>query len=358
MLAVFITLSVQVHASTSNQYSDIDRSLFVLPRSSAVGTSDFVFSHDGTSQTNPANLAFDSISEASLAYAGFYQNTFSTSMLSYVTRIGKFSGIGFSIGYLYNPDISNTENLNTVENNSVSIPVYDSTLVYNITESEIYFHAGYGLSYPITNNITGAVGVGINALRYSLPPYKAYGLGCDGGVVVDFHSIGLKTSLICENLTTNYTKWDENYSETALPHVRFGIGWKKEIPYLYGRIQVQFKTLDLMANEGVNADSTYDSSGISVVRPITKHFSKDPVYFIYNGVFGLEYTVMNTLSLRFGLPVGGSYDVSSDVSRFAFGCGLNLMHKKLSIDFSYLTHELAGTYQIGISYRWNGYSGQ
>jgi hypothetical protein len=158
--------------------------------------------------------------------------------------------------------------------------------------------------------------------------------------------------MICENLTTNYIRWDKGYAETALPHARFGIGWRKEIPYLYGRIQLQFKSLDLLANEGVNADTTYDSAALQLVRPTTKRFSKDPLYFLYNGTYGLEYTVMNVLCLRLGIPVGDSYGDAG--TRIAFGCGVNLLRKKLSVDFSYLTHELAGTYQLGVSYRWQG----
>jgi hypothetical protein len=65
-----------------NYYSDINRGLFSLPRSTDVAGSDFVFSRDGTPQVNPANLAFDSLSEISCAYAGFYQDIFSTSVLS------------------------------------------------------------------------------------------------------------------------------------------------------------------------------------------------------------------------------------------------------------------------------------
>jgi len=228
--------------------------------------------------------------------------------------------------------------------------------VSTFAETQIYFHAGYGISHKIAKHVLASVGVGVNAQRYSLKPYRAYGIGCDAGACVDFNSIGLKTGVICENITTSYMKWSEDYSEKALPHIRFGVGWYKEIPYLYGRFQIQFKTLDLLANEGVNADSSYDSSGISIVKPVTRHFTKDPVYFFYNGIYGMEYSIRNVFALRAGIIIGDSYDVNSTGSRFTFGCGVNLMRRKLSVDFSYLTHELAGTYHIGMTYRWQGFS--
>jgi len=337
-------------AANSNDYSDANRPLFLLPQSSAMGTSDFVFSRDGTNQTNPANLAVDSLSVVSASYAGFYQNTFSASMLSYVSRIGRYSGLGFSLGYLFNPNIINTENLQTTDNNSIPVPVWDSTRVTTFSESQIYFHAAYGFYRPLSSDIAFGAGVGVNAQRHSLSPYRGYGLGCDGGMVMDFSRLGLKAAVMCENLTTNYIQWDKEYAEIALPHVRFGIGWRKEIPYLFGRIQIQFKSLDLLANEGVNADSTYDSSGVPLSSPITKHFRKDPLYFLFHGIYGLEYTVLQVLSLRLGIPLGDSY--GGEFNRVALGGGVNLIRKKLSLDFSYITHELAGTYQLGVSYRW------
>ena len=86
-----------------NYYSDIDRSLFSLPKSTDVAGSDFVFSRDGTPQINPANLAFDSLSEISCAYAGFYQNIFSTSEVSYATQITKKFGPGVFVKLFIQP---------------------------------------------------------------------------------------------------------------------------------------------------------------------------------------------------------------------------------------------------------------
>lgn len=333
----------------ANDYSDISRGLFLLPKSTDVAGSDFVFSRDGTPQVNPANLAFDSLSEISCAYAGFYQNIFSTSVLSYVTRTNKNSGLGFSISYLYNPDIPYYNDFALETINGTEVPVYDSSRISYHSESQVFFHVAYGQKYSVISGIEVAAGIGVNAQRHNLPPYRGYGVGCDAGASLDFIRQGVRMALGCENVTTNYLRWTPGYSEEALPHVFFGAGWRKGIPYLYGRVQLHFKSLDLLANEGPNSfvDSTVDT--VIYARPSTERFTKDPLYFLLNGNYGLDYTIMNVLALRIGVPVYGN---AIDWSRVAFGCGVNLMKRKLSFDFAYVTHELAGSYQVGLTYYW------
>jgi hypothetical protein len=343
--------ALSLHAA--NYYADNNRDLFMLPRSSAMGTSDFVFSRDGSNQCNPANLSGDSLSELCLAYAGFYQNAFSASILSYSAPVTRHSGIGLSAAYLYNPDIPITEDLQTMSVGSDVVPVYDPSRITYTSGSEIYVHFGYGYKRAVLPGVTASAGVALNAVRHNLPPFRGYGIGCDGGIMFDFIKSGLRTGFGVENITTNYTRWSKDWGVTASPHVRFGLGWQRDIPYLYGKIQLQFKSLDLLGNEGINAtiaDSATDAFSNQISKPVKKKFTNDPGYFLLNGVYGVEYTVLQGLSLRAGIPVGGGY--GDDWNRIAFGGGVNLLKKCLSIDISYLSSELAGTYQLGVTYRW------
>jgi hypothetical protein len=340
---VFCVILIPESLFAVNNYADNNRDMFLLPRSSAMGASDYVFNRDGGNQSNPANLASDSLCEMSLAYAGFYQNALSLSILSYAAPLTKCSGIGFSAGYIYNPNIPITDNLQTWMDGSTVIPIYDPSRMRYQSGSEIYVHFGYGYKRVIFSGIEAAGGIALNAVRHNLAPYRGYGIGGDGGIALYFVNIGLRMALGFENITSNYTQWSKDWGVTAAPHVRFGIGWQNEIPYLYGRIRLQFKTLDLLANEGINA-MTPDS------LPVKKHFTGDPAYFLSHGIYGIEYTVLRALSLRVGIPVGGGY--GNDWTRIAFGGGVNLLKTRLSIDISYISHELAGTYQLGVTYRW------
>ena len=57
------------------------------------------------------------------------------------------------------------------------------------------------------------------------------------GLSLDLVNQGARFGVECENITTNYLRWTPGYSEEAYPHVYFGVGWRKDIPYLYGRVQ-------------------------------------------------------------------------------------------------------------------------
>jgi hypothetical protein len=51
---------------------------------------------------------------------------------------------------------------------------------------------------------------------------------------------------------------------------------------------------------------------------------------------------MNTLTLRAGLGNGG----------YTMGAGLNLFNGRAGADFSYVNHELSGTFKLSVTYRW------
>ena len=333
-------------------YSDNTRELFYLPRSASVAGADYVFAHDGTPQVNPANLAFDSLSEISLSYASYYQNTFSTSILSYAGSIDAVSGFGISMSYLYVPDIRGTQNLSTEADGT---PIYDDRKFQYSTYSDIFFHAGYGRRLITSRKLELTAGVGINAQRQRLAfnEYRGYSMGLDGGLAVDFPGPGVRVSLACDNITTQYTRWSADYSEIAYPHLRLGAGWQKELPYIYGRVQIQYKTLDLLGNEGADAIQfstllTTDEAGssnpnqLSGEKPAIAGVNGNPVLLALFGSLGIEYVIKDVFSIR----VGGNME-----NKLAFGCGVNLLRRRLCFDASYAMHELAPTYQIGVTYR-------
>ena len=317
----------------------------MLPQSSGQSNADLAFLRDGTQQTNPGNLALDSTSELSLGYAGFFQNTFSTSTISYVTTLAKKIGFGISIGYLFNPDLPYYDSLRTQD----GVPVYDSSRIHYETGSQLYFHAGVGRKYSITRGVELGVGLALNAQRQSLPPYHGYGIGCDAGATVVLPQAGVNIGVLCENITTSYMRWTASYSEAAYQHVFLGVGWDKEIPYIYGRIKIQHKSLDLLSNDGINAvvDSitkNSDNQDTVISLPSSRRFDKQPLYMLLNGSYGIEYTIQDIVSLRLGLPFGG-YG-----GNLSFGGGIKLLDKKLKIDFSYLSHDLGRTYHMGMTY--------
>jgi hypothetical protein len=356
-VAVYVVFLFALTACPADYYADNWRELFLLPRSSAMAGSDYVFARDGSPFTNAANLAFDSTIEISLSYASFYQNVFSTSILSYAGRIDRNSGFGISMSYLYNPDIIVTTGLDKdIDGN----PIYDESKLRSLSESMIYFRAGYAYSFSAADGITMGVGGAVNAQRHRLPANETdgYGIGLDAGLAADFYKTGLRLSLGCDNLTTNYTRWSAAYSETALPHLRLGVGWDRDLPYVYGHVKMGYKTLDLLSNEGANGlDNSSDTAEFSSVdqakkvsqnKPVLLRLGSQPGLFLVSGGIGIEYTIKNAVAIRFG---GNGIPPFTTMFNYAFGCGVNLFKKRVSLDFSYLDHELAATYQIGVVYR-------
>jgi hypothetical protein len=338
-------------AATGNYYSDNTRELFFVPQSSAASGSDFVFARDGTPQVNPANLAIGTTNDLALSYAAYYQNAFSTSTVSYAGPIDALSGIGLSLSYLYNPSIAGTMNL---ELDNDSVPVYDPNKILYSSYSIIYFHAGYGRRLLAINGVGLFWGLGVNASRQRLPfdTYKGYSLGLDAGLLCDIPESGFRFSILCDNITTQYTKWSANYSEYAYPHLMFGAGWQKDLPYIYGSLKINYKSLDLLNTDGISTIDmesfwSADTGNVDATKVFKQKtgnitFAKDPFDFLLLGSLGVEYCIKDVFTLR----VGGNL-----ITKAAFGCGINMFNKQISIDAAYVSHDLAPTYQIGITYR-------
>jgi hypothetical protein len=321
-----------------NYYADINNDLFITPKSSAMAGSDVSLSRNAQPLGNPANLPSDSINRIELAYAGYYQNAFSTSALSYVGSIDPKSSFGVSMSYLWVPEIQE---------------YIDSTTPGPISSaSQFFFRAGYGrLLYRIRNAIELSGGAAINGQRINLIDKNGYGIGLDAGATVRFINSGLTASLMIENITTSYTRWSGQYSEFAYPHARLGIGWQREFEYIYGRLSVAYLSPDLFSNEGLNTfavdsmptdDGSGNESAVYVI-PDRERVSRNPAVAIF-GKYGAEYVIMNRLAFRAGLNLA--------TLNFTFGAGLGLLDNCAGIDFAYCTHELAPTYKLSVNYKW------
>lgn len=319
---LFSILGADVVASIS-PYGNTNKGLFVLPRSAGMAGADLCFARDGSPLSNPAVLPLDSSSEIMLSYAGFYRNTLSTSMLSYVTRVGDRTGMGISVAYLFVPDIENTTGF---EYDSESrMWIYDQSRLTYSSSSEVMVEFMLGHAFLLGDVAVLSVGGGLHCLRRRLIDWTGYGIGLDGGVVAEAPKLGLRVAFLVDDISTNYVYWGSDYSDVGPPHIRAGLGWRLELPYIYGRVVLSYRSVDLFARDGAGLDEDNEA------RP--------PI-----GNFGMEYLVYRTVALRFGY---------SETGGFIFGGGLELIKQALLFDFSYmLPSDLPGTYHVGMGYRW------
>ncbi len=346
MLRSLATVSLVVFSSVSvvqagESYADANRRIFYFPAQAALGYSDLCFARDGAPNSNPAALANGDAAELKMSHAGYFRNTYSSSVLSYVTTLERAGAIGVSLDYLYISDIIDTRVGGWGMTSDSVLIVPPESEWKHATSSEIYAHAAYAYRWRF-DRIALSAGVGLNVLRRRLLEWTGYGIGLDAGVQTVFPRTGVRAGLILENITTMYMNWSDDYSETAPAHARFGVGWRREFPYVYGALQLTYTTPDVLGNEGVNG-SDFLAEGDSAEAPVEMHLPEDPELLFY-GNYGIEYTIAKVVSVRVGLV---------NLRRFTFGAGVALLDQRLLLDFAFLTHQLGGSYAFSVGYGWH-----
>lgn len=331
---IFVCL---VKAREWNFYADNNKSLMISPRSEALAGSDLSLSSGDLPTGTPANLPFDTMSSVALSYSNYFQNAFSTSVLSYIGHIGKEMAYSLAVGYIFIPDIPIIESL---DRSASGDPIFPDK-IKSVSCSDIYIRTGFGQKFLSKSMIECSWGGALNAKRTNLPGYNGYGIALDAGVKALFVKQGISSSVALENLLSS-TVWTSDYKDASRPHLRVGLGWERVIPYIYGEIKIGYTSPDLFANEGINYIDTYDESGVEIEKPEFHSIRKKPSLLIYSGKIGLEYIIMDRVAMRFGL----------DQTKFCFGGGVNLFSRKACVDFSYSNHDLAGIYQVSMKYLW------
>lgn len=321
-------------------YSNANRPLYAFPEFSSTGSSALAFARDASPLSNPANIPLDLRNSISLAYTGFYENCFSTTLASFVTNLNEHIGIGMYMGYLYIPDIEVTSGF---ELDNDGQPIYDPSLLSMKTSSELFFNFAFGYKFKITPVINASAGASLHCQRRRLIDWTGYGIGVDAGTTLELQRPGLRFSLLLDDITTNYIHWSSDYHENGLPHARLGIGWRKEIPYIYGRLSIMYKSPDLFSNEGVGYNYFSEKAG-NVTEPEKHNVKDDPTLLFSSGSYGFEYLIQRVVALRVGLD---------EPKRIFFGAGVGLFRRSLFFDFAYMvSYELPGTYSLSTSYNW------
>jgi hypothetical protein len=336
---LFVVLAVALCSATpeSNPYASVTEDFMVSPASAALGGSAISNGNGTTAECSPGNLPFDTLDRVSLSYAGFYQNTFSTSMASYSGQPVKDIGISLTIGYIYVPNIIDSRQSVATDDGELSV-----AKISYFSASKILMRAGIGRAFTLSPKLSLGAGIAINAKRWRLPE-TGYGIGCDAGITARFPRTGVSSALLLENATSSYIYWNENFKQRSLPHVRMGIGWYRYIPYIYGALRANYATPDLLSNEGINTYTSSETENHNIIKtPGTATLSKKPSMMLTRARLGIEYTIMQTVALRAGYSG----------TNFGFGGGVYLFGGNAGIDFAYLVHELGGTYQVAVQYAW------
>ncbi|MFW5813118.1 MAG: hypothetical protein ACOCXC_02220 [Fibrobacterota bacterium] len=335
IIAVAAQAGSNPYQAGSNPYTDMVGEVFVSPRSAAMSRADLAINPSGSLVSNPAVIALPALSQLSLSYASYFHDVFSTSIMNYNGSVGTNGGLGVSAAYLLVPGIEDTRAVDTSGIDTDNIDLF--------TSSDVWVRIGYGRRYE-AEKFAFYYGAALNARRRRLELETAHGLGMDAGVMLHLPEQSLYFSLLLENVKSSFVRWSgADYVEHGLPHLRFSAAFERDFPYVYGSLALVFTSPDLLSNEGINdveEDVYYrDDQG----KPIIVKYTERPSLVLANGRYGLEYTIMNTFSLRAGFSQ----------SDFSLGAGLNLLEERAGLDFSYLNHQLAATYKMSVTYRWH-----
>ncbi len=335
---------VSTGRAEKSQYSDVNRDLFVFPRAQSMALSDLVYSRDASPMSNPAVSALEPGARLEATYAGYHGNLFSISGGSYTTRIDDLHGIGLFFGYLHNPDIP--FNAHMAADADGYPQDYSEEDVIVTSASELRLGASYSRRFVVTPHINISMGVAANGLRIRLPGWDSrksqinnihgYGLGIDAGAVFDHMLSGVRAGINFDGLAT-YNYWGK-YDEYQAPRLRIGVGYRKEIPYVYGRVLAVASTADLLGNDGARLSKSFRSDYDS--ETWTEH--QGVLSAVRFGHVGFEYTIFDVVALRLGYHSGYA----------SFGGGVSLFEKIMNFNVSYIVTDLGGSYTVSMATEW------
>jgi hypothetical protein len=338
LLCIAYGYTVFAENSIESAYDQINRAIIISPQSAAFNGADLSLNDGAYAGSSPSNLIRDSINTLQLSYANYFGNALSSSVLSYVNSISSRSAFSVTTGYIYIPDIKDTRNSGIDESGE---PIFDNVTITSC--SQIHFKAGFGLSLVKDKPFQVSTGVALNASRNRLVDYTGYGIGVDLGSSFMLPAQGLSAVLLLENVFGSYTYWSSSYSERGRQHIRLGIGWERNVDYIYGKLKLGYTSPDLLSNEGINGFEVDEVNDELVIEEPKKYtLNNNPELIVLGGKLGVEYTIMQIVAVRCGIAQ----------DRFSFGAGVSLFSQRAGIDFAYMKHSLPGTYQFSLSYKW------
>ena len=323
-------------------YGDMVSEVLVSPRSAALSSSDLAINSAGPLISNPSLAAVTAPAVLTLSYSSYYGDVFSTSMLNYTRPVGERGGFGASAAYLLIPGIEDTRKYWNEETGEYDITGVDTDNIDIFTASDVWTRFSYGHRFEM--GIADLhFGAALTARRRRLETVFGYGLGADLGAMAHFTKQSLYAALLWENVSSSTVRWqNSDYSEKVPQHLRLSLAFERDNPYLYGRFALFYTSPDLFFNEGINHQGQGGGIREEDRVPQTLSFSDGPSVLFKAARYGAEYTIMNTLTLRAGF----------NNHSYSMGAGLNLFNSRAGVDFGYLSHELAGTVKMSISYRW------
>lgn len=284
-------------------------------RSSAMGeTGAALSSRTATPYWNPAALTSIKGGALTLMHADRFAGVVKYDFLSAAHRLSPTEAVSLTFYRLGVDDIPITALMDPTSPLSPSNPVVVSRWT---TDSEMVISAAYALNRTPKLSLGAAAKIISKKVGYN----QAMGLGFDAGALYQANKTTAFGARIAD-ITTTYLGWDTGHNEIILPTISAGLIKTIILPKLDAELTLAADILFRTENRG---DVDQFSAG-----PLSGETR-----------FGLEYTVLKTLSLRTGF----------DSENFTAGAGINI--SALNIDYAYQTHsDLGESHRVSIAYAW------
>jgi len=153
-----------------------------------------------------------------------------------------------------------------------------------------------------------------------------------------------------EGLTGSGATWASGYTEYTRPEVFVGTGWKKDLPYLYGALELAWQSSSLF-NHRARAEDW--GSGTLIDTAQTPEY-EDEIYGqpIYEDP--VEWLVTSALAMEFGFDWGGHLRLglknANRLNSWSAGAGLEVFDFAI-LDYALENHSSLGkVHRLGLSF--------
>ena len=177
----------------------------------------------------------------------------------------------------------------------------DGRPIYSSARLRFVDNADYaaGFSYAALWRERLRYGLTLKFIRRRFADLTSFGTALDAGVQY-LHPFGWTFGLMGRNLTTSLNRYYEDVWEIGLPEVFPGVGFRKDVEYLYGGITLLYQFPNLLPTSGVSQGAFGGAFDFEGQAPSGNSLTENPVRFILNGNLGAEYHYHNKLFVRLG----------------------------------------------------------
>jgi hypothetical protein len=332
-----LLLSQGLFAGERVYYSNDFMNLGGSPRAVAMGEAMAADPGDRTAGLyNPAGLVGIGRMTAFLSYAKVFDGLVSLNFAALTYPLDTLRRIG---AYLLRSSVDEIWDTRGFSTDEEGRPIFSSSQLRMVDNTDYALGLSYAAAALKSRLRYGAT---LKLVRRRLEQLTGYGIGLDAGAQY-FLKPAIILGITGRNLASTATRYYENDWEVAWPELYPGIAYKRDVPYLYGSIQLTYQTHNLLSSSGVSRGGLGGGVGDENALPAESGLLKDPLGVLTGGSLGLEYAMQERLFLRAG--TGETYV-------YTLGVGLKIAH--LAVDFAFLHHlELKESYRFALAWDFN-----